>query len=48
MTVGGDTTDRLMMVFDALRPDGGRRGSFIRPNPVGASHFAKMHNGIEY
>ncbi|MFC9840515.1 phosphogluconate dehydrogenase (NAD(+)-dependent, decarboxylating) [Rhodococcus sp. NPDC127530] len=51
LMVGGDTADidRLMPVFDALRPDGDRQDSFVHAGPVGAGHYAKMvHNGIEY
>jgi 6-phosphogluconate dehydrogenase len=36
--VGGDAADidRLMPVFDALRPDGDRADSFVHVGPVGA------------
>lgn len=47
---GGNTLDieRLMPVFDALRPLGDRRDSFVHAGPTGAGHYAKMvHNGIE-
>jgi 6-phosphogluconate dehydrogenase len=50
LMVGGDVAgiDRLMPVFDALRPDGDRADSFVHVGPVGAGHYAKMvHNGIE-
>jgi 6-phosphogluconate dehydrogenase len=50
LMVGGDAADvdRLMPVFDALRPDGDRADSFAHVGPVGAGHYAKMvHNGIE-
>ncbi len=40
---------RLMPVFDALRPEGPREEGFVHAGDVGAGHFAKMvHNGIEY
>ncbi len=51
LMVGGDTAsvDRLMPVFDALRPDGPRDEGFVHAGKVGAGHFAKMvHNGVEY
>jgi len=51
LMAGGDAADidRLMPVFDALRPDGDREDSFVHAGPVGAGHYAKMvHNGIEY
>ena len=51
LMVGGETAaiDRLMPVFDALRPDGPRVEGFVHAGPVGAGHFAKMvHNGVEY
>ncbi|WP_335743608.1 phosphogluconate dehydrogenase (NAD(+)-dependent, decarboxylating) [Rhodococcus oxybenzonivorans] len=51
LMAGGDAADidRLMPVFDALRPDGAREDSFVHVGPVGAGHYAKMvHNGIEY
>ncbi|MBC2640702.1 MULTISPECIES: phosphogluconate dehydrogenase (NAD(+)-dependent, decarboxylating) [unclassified Rhodococcus (in: high G+C Gram-positive bacteria)] len=51
LMVGGDGTDvdRMMPIFDALRPDGDRADSFVHAGPVGAGHYAKMvHNGIEY
>jgi 6-phosphogluconate dehydrogenase len=50
LMAGGDAAevDRLMPVFDALRPDGDRADSFVHVGPVGAGHYAKMvHNGIE-
>lgn len=41
--------ERLMPVFDALRPDGPRDEGFVHAGGHGAGHFAKMvHNGIEY
>ncbi|MGH8823411.1 MAG: phosphogluconate dehydrogenase (NAD(+)-dependent, decarboxylating) [Jiangellaceae bacterium] len=41
--------ERLMPVFDALRPEGPRDEGLAHAGPVGAGHFAKMvHNGIEY
>ena len=51
LMAGGDAADidRLMPVFDALRPDGEREDSFVHAGPVGAGHYAKMvHNGVEY
>ncbi len=51
LMVGGPPPhiERLMPVFDALRPDGPREESFVHAGDVGAGHFAKMvHNGIEY
>ncbi|MFC0447402.1 phosphogluconate dehydrogenase (NAD(+)-dependent, decarboxylating) [Rhodococcus jostii] len=51
LMAGGDAADidRLMPVFDALRPDGDREDSFVHAGPVGAGHYSKMvHNGIEY
>jgi 6-phosphogluconate dehydrogenase len=45
----GADVERLMPVFDALRPEGPRDEGFVHAGPVGAGHFAKMvHNGIEY
>jgi 6-phosphogluconate dehydrogenase len=39
--------DRLMPIFDALKPEG--EFGFVHAGPVGAGHYAKMvHNGIEY
>jgi 6-phosphogluconate dehydrogenase len=49
LMVGGDDehVNRLMPVFDALKPEGGF--GFVHAGAVGAGHFAKMvHNGIEY
>jgi 6-phosphogluconate dehydrogenase len=51
LMVGGDAKDveRVMPVFDALRPEGPREEGFAHAGPVGAGHYAKMiHNGIEY
>ena len=50
MAGGADAdVERLMPVFDALRPEGPRDEGFVHAGPVGAGHFAKMvHNGIEY
>jgi 6-phosphogluconate dehydrogenase len=51
LMVGGDDADieRLMPIFDALRPPGERADGFVHAGPVGAGHFAKMvHNGVEY
>ncbi len=45
----GEHVERLMPVFDALRPTGPREEGFVHAGGVGAGHFAKMvHNGIEY
>ncbi|WP_434742228.1 phosphogluconate dehydrogenase (NAD(+)-dependent, decarboxylating) [Micromonospora sp. SH-82] len=49
LMVGGaqEHVDRLMPVFDALKPAG--EFGFVHAGPVGAGHYAKMvHNGIEY
>jgi 6-phosphogluconate dehydrogenase len=51
LMAGGSAADieRLMPIFDALRPAGPRDEGFAHAGPVGAGHFAKMvHNGIEY
>lgn len=51
LMVGGDDADieRVMPVFDTLRPPGDRADGFVHAGPVGAGHFAKMvHNGVEY
>ncbi|WP_166346194.1 phosphogluconate dehydrogenase (NAD(+)-dependent, decarboxylating) [Phytoactinopolyspora limicola] len=51
LMVGGDAdhVERLMPVFDALRPEGPRAEGFVHAGGVGAGHYAKMvHNGIEY
>ncbi|GAB35366.1 phosphogluconate dehydrogenase (NAD(+)-dependent, decarboxylating) [Gordonia otitidis] len=50
MAGGSDADiDRLMPIFDALRPEGERADGFVHAGPVGAGHYAKMvHNGIEY
>jgi 6-phosphogluconate dehydrogenase len=51
LMVGGSTTqvERVMPVFDALRPEGPREEGFVHVGEVGAGHYAKMvHNGIEY
>jgi len=51
LMVGGaaEYVDRLVPVFDALRPEGPREEGFVHAGGVGAGHFAKMvHNGIEY
>ncbi|MGH3914382.1 MAG: phosphogluconate dehydrogenase (NAD(+)-dependent, decarboxylating) [Pseudonocardiaceae bacterium] len=51
LMVGGaaEHVERLMPVFDALRPAGPRDEGFVHAGTVGAGHFAKMvHNGIEY
>ncbi len=51
LMVGGtkEQVDRLMPIFDTLRPSGPRDEGFVHAGPVGAGHYAKMvHNGIEY
>jgi 6-phosphogluconate dehydrogenase len=51
LMVGGaaEHVERLMPVFDALRPEGPRDEGFVHAGDVGAGHFAKMvHNGVEY
>lgn len=49
LMVGGadDDVQRLMPIFDALKPEG--EHGFVHAGDVGAGHFTKMvHNGIEY
>lgn len=51
LMVGGskEQVERVMPVFDALRPKGPRDEGFVHVGEVGAGHYAKMvHNGIEY
>jgi 6-phosphogluconate dehydrogenase len=51
LMVGGDAehVERVMPIFDALRPEGPREEGFAHAGAVGAGHYAKMiHNGIEY
>jgi 6-phosphogluconate dehydrogenase len=50
MAGGSDANiERLMPIFDALRPEGPRDESFCHAGDVGAGHYVKMvHNGIEY
>ncbi|KMM44266.1 6-phosphogluconate dehydrogenase [Cellulomonas sp. A375-1] len=51
LMVGGDAdlVERVLPVFDALRPPGDRAEGFVHAGTVGAGHYAKMvHNGIEY
>lgn len=51
LMVGGSAAqvERVMPVFDALRPEGPREEGFVHVGEVGAGHYAKMvHNGIEY
>jgi 6-phosphogluconate dehydrogenase len=51
LMVGGDKADveRMMPIFDSLRPEGPREEGFAHAGPVGAGHYSKMvHNGIEY
>jgi 6-phosphogluconate dehydrogenase len=48
---GGETrlVNRVMPIFDALRPEGPRDEGFVHAGDVGAGHYTKMvHNGIEY
>ncbi|MEU7840732.1 phosphogluconate dehydrogenase (NAD(+)-dependent, decarboxylating) [Micromonospora sp. NPDC049114] len=49
LMVGGaqQHVDRLMPIFEALKPEG--EFGFVHAGPVGAGHYSKMvHNGIEY
>jgi 6-phosphogluconate dehydrogenase len=51
LMVGGseDQVQRMLPIFDALRPEGPREEGFVHAGPVGAGHYTKMvHNGIEY
>jgi 6-phosphogluconate dehydrogenase len=51
LMVGGrqEVIERVMPIFDALRPEGPREEGFVHVGEVGAGHYAKMvHNGIEY
>ncbi|MCK0175994.1 phosphogluconate dehydrogenase (NAD(+)-dependent, decarboxylating) [Mycolicibacterium sp. F2034L] len=51
LMVGGSDADveRVMPIFDTLRPPGEQADGFVHAGPVGAGHFAKMvHNGVEY
>jgi 6-phosphogluconate dehydrogenase len=51
LMVGGSAAqvERVMPVFDALRPEGPREEGFVHVGEIGAGHYAKMvHNGIEY
>lgn len=51
LMAGGDAAhvERLMPIFDALRPEGPRDEGFVHAGGIGAGHYAKMvHNGIEY
>lgn len=51
LMVGGskEQVERVMPVFDALRPEGPRDEGFVHVGEIGAGHYAKMvHNGIEY
>ena len=48
---GGDAAhvERVMPIFDALRPEGPRDEGFVHAGDVGSGHYVKMvHNGIEY
>jgi 6-phosphogluconate dehydrogenase len=51
LMVGGsdEQVERMLPIFDALRPEGPREEGFVHAGPVGAGHYTKMvHNGIEY
>ena len=51
LMAGGSPEDieRVLPIFDALRPEGPREEGFVHAGDVGAGHYAKMvHNGIEY
>lgn len=51
LMVGGsdEQVQRVMPIFDALRPEGPREEGFVHVGEIGAGHYAKMvHNGIEY
>ncbi|MGH3673308.1 MAG: NADP(+)-dependent, decarboxylating phosphogluconate dehydrogenase, partial [Pseudonocardiaceae bacterium] len=51
LMVGGaaEHVERVMPVFDALRPEGPREEGFVHAGDVGAGHFDKMVNiGVEY
>lgn len=51
LMAGGADADieRLLPIFDALRPEGPREEGFAHAGGVGAGHYAKMvHNGVEY
>ncbi|MFC0115721.1 phosphogluconate dehydrogenase (NAD(+)-dependent, decarboxylating) [Kibdelosporangium aridum] len=51
LMVGGseEDVDRMLPIFDTLRPEGPREEGFAHAGPIGAGHYAKMvHNGIEY
>ena len=44
-----ENIERVMPIFDALRPEGPRDEGFVHAGDVGAGHYVKMvHNGIEY
>ncbi|TWP38251.1 phosphogluconate dehydrogenase (NAD(+)-dependent, decarboxylating) [Leekyejoonella antrihumi] len=44
-----DDVQRVLPIFDALRPDGPRDEGWVHAGDVGAGHYVKMvHNGIEY
>ncbi len=51
LMAGGSDADieRVMPIFDALRPEGPRDEGFVHAGDVGSGHYVKMvHNGIEY
>ncbi|CAM3604687.1 phosphogluconate dehydrogenase (NAD(+)-dependent, decarboxylating) [Kibdelosporangium persicum] len=51
LMVGGaeEDVERMLPIFDTLRPEGPREEGFAHAGPIGAGHYAKMvHNGIEY
>ncbi len=44
-----EDVERVMPIFDALRPEGPRDEGWVHAGDVGAGHYVKMvHNGIEY
>ncbi|MDQ2849909.1 MAG: decarboxylating 6-phosphogluconate dehydrogenase [Actinomycetota bacterium] len=48
---GGSDEDieRVLPIFDALRPEGPRDEGWVHAGDVGSGHYVKMvHNGIEY
>lgn len=51
LMAGGAAEDieRMLPIFDSLRPEGPREESFVHAGKVGAGHYSKMiHNGVEY
>ena len=44
-----ENVERVMPIFDALRPEGPRDEGWVHAGDVGSGHYVKMvHNGIEY